>query len=460
MEFKLDYIVDDIKDFIENFLKVPHDEPLEHLQVEFIKRKKLSNTILNLHASDQAIVFSKLKDSEKESFIHEFGNILHEDVILFLEENLLYNFLDFIGFEKFCYFVAMLEFNETVEVLEKFSEEKRSEIMKNLPFKKRIQLKRSLSYPEYSCGRNMSVDYLSVPYWWTVARTKKYIKDSKKAIENEDGIIFVTDEERHLIGSISVIKLLNEDTADTINACYDAKVISVKVFDSIPDISHLFDQYDLDVIPVVNKGENIVGVLQLAEIIEYLQESSDKQALRRAGVFEAKTNTLFGITYARFIWLFINLLTAVFASYFISLFEDSIAKVTALAVLMPITASMGGNCGMQTSTVIIRSLFSGTVTRKQIFTEITIAILNGIILSVICGIGIWLFYGKILLGLVFAFALLITMFVAGVVGVLVPLMLKKLKIDPAVASSVFLTTATDVVGFLTLLFLGTVFLVR
>ena len=259
--------------------------------------------------------------------------------------------------------------------------------MKNLPFKKRIQLKRSLSYPEYSCGRNMSVDYLSVPYWWTIARTKKYIKDSKSAIENEDGIIFVTDEERRLIGSISVIKLLNEDAAETINSCYDNKVVSVKVFDSIPDISHLFDQHDLDLIPVVNKIGNIVGVLELSEIIEYLQKSSDKQALRRAGVFEAKSNTIFGIAYTRFIWLFVNLLTAVFASYFISLFEESIAKVTALAVLMPITASMGGNCGMQTSTVIIRALFLGTITRKQVLTEITIAVLNGFALSIICGLG-------------------------------------------------------------------------
>jgi len=448
MEFKLDYIIDDIKAFIE----------VDDLHEEFAKRKKLNHTISNLHASDQALVFTKLKEHEKEIFIHEFSNSLSEDIILFLENNLLFDFLELIGFERFCYFVAMLEFDETVEVLEKFSEERRAEIMKNLPFKKRIQLKRSLSYPEYSCGRNMSVDYLSVPYWWTVARTKKYIKDSKSAIENDDGIIFVTDEERHLIGSISVIKLLNEDVAETINSCYDSKAVSVKVFDSIPDISHLFDQHDLDLIPVVNKIGNIVGVLELSEIIEYLQKSSDKQALRRAGVFEAKNNTIFGIAYTRFIWLFVNLLTAVFASYFISLFEESIAKVTALAVLMPITASMGGNCGMQTSTVIIRALFLGTITKKQVLTEIIIAVLNGFALSIICGLGIWFLYGKIVLGLVFALSLLITMFVAGFVGVMIPIALKKLKIDPAVASSVFLTTATDVSGFLTLLVLGTVFL--
>ncbi len=444
----MDYIIDDIKTFIEG----------DDMHEEFAKRKKLHHTISNLHASDQAIIFSKLKEYEKEIFIHEFSTTLSEDIILFLENNLLFDFLSIVGFEKFCYFVAMLEFDETVEVLEKFSEEKRAEIMANLPFKKRIQLKRSLSYPEYSCGRNMSVDYLSVPYWWTIARTKKYIKDSKSAIENEDGIIFVTDEERHLIGSISVIKLLNEDVADIISSCCESKTVSVKVFDSIPDISHLFDQHDLDIIPVVNKIGNIVGVLELSEIIEYLQKSSDKQALRRAGVFEAKNNTLFGITYTRFIWLFVNLLTAVFASYFISLFEESIAKVTALAVLMPITASMGGNCGMQTSTVIIRALFLGTITRKQVLTEITIAVLNGFALSIICGLGIWFLYGKVVLGLVFALSLLITMFVAGFVGVMIPIALKKLKIDPAVASSVFLTTATDVSGFLTLLLLGTAFL--
>ena len=457
MEFKLDYIIEDIKNFIEN-LNQSHNNEIETSNSAIQQRTKLNKTISHLYASDQAIIFSKLKQNEKQIFIKKFSHILNEDIILFLEPHLLQDFLQIIGFEKFCYFVAMLEFDETVNILEKLEEEKRTEIMKNLPFKKRIQLKRSLSYPEYSCGRNMSVDYLSVPYWWTIARIKKYIKDSKKAIENEEATIFITDEEQRLIGSISVIKLLNENSSETVNAYYDQNTISVKVFDSIPEISHLFDQHDLDILPVTNKNGNIVGVLELSEIIEYLQEISDKRALRQAGVFESKTNTLFGITYTRFIWLFINLLTAVFASYFISMFEDSIAKITALAVLMPITASMGGNCGIQTSTVIIRSLFLDSITKKQIFTEISVAMLNGIGLSAICGACVWMFYHNAMLSVVFACSLLITMLVAGIVGVFIPIMLKKFKIDPAIASSIFLTTATDVTGFLTLLFLGTIIL--
>jgi magnesium transporter len=189
-----------------------------------------------------------------------------------------------------------------------------------------------------------------------------------------------------------------------------------------------------------------------------LQSQSDKQFLRRAGVFEAKSNTLFGVTYIRFIWLFINLLTGIFASFFISLFEDSIAKVTVLAVLMPITASMGGNCGTQTSTVIIRAIFVGDINKKQAIMECLVALFNGIALGFVCMISVWFFYSNFLLGMCFGLSILITLIAAGLSGVLIPIGLKKINIDPAVASTVFLTTVTDVIGFFTFLALGTIFL--
>ncbi len=463
MEFKIDYIINDVREFVEMY--IVNDESGENqndinTKDEFHSRKRLSHVIANLHASDQAIIFSKLKELEKLVFIRDFSGSINEDIVLFLETPLLYEMFGIVGLERFSYFVAMLEFDEAIEVLEKLDEEKRNNVMKMLPFKKRIQLKRSLSYPEYSCGRNMSVDYLSVPYWWTIARTKKYIKDSKTAIENEDGTIFVTDEERNVIGTVSIIKLLNEEPTSLINNCTDKDIITIKAYDSIPDIAHLYDQHDLDIIPVTNKHGNIIGVLELSEVVEYLQESSEKQVLRSVGIFENKSNTIFGIASLRFVWLIIDFCTAIVASYFISLFEDSIAKVTTLAVLMPIVSTMGGNCGSQTSTVIIRSIFVGNITRKQMITEISISLINGIGLAIICFLGVWLFYSNIILGAIFGVSVLITLFMAGICGVFIPLTLKKFKVDPPVGTSILLTTFTDICGFVTILLLGTIFLIK
>lgn len=457
MDFKIDHIIEDIREYIEVYIF--DEDSVKNSNNRGVVYKKLSSVIANLYASDQAIIYTKLKDSEHKIFLQEFITSINEDILLFLETHHLYEFLNIIGLEKFTYFVITLEFEEMIEVLEKFDEDKRGEIMALMPFKKRIQLKRSLSYPEYSCGRNMSVDYLSTPYWWTIARTKKYIKDSKTAIKNEDGTIFITDEERKVVGSVSIIKLLNEDPSHLMSSCADEDVIAVKVYDIIPDISHLFDDHNLDVIPVTNRNGHLVGVLNIAEVVEYLHESSEKQILRSVGIFETKSNTVFGIAKPRFLWLIVDFLTAVFASFFISLFEDSIAKVTTLAVLMPIISTMGGNCGSQTSTVIIRAIFVGNVTRKQIFNEVLVGLFNGVGLAVFCFLCVWLFFANFVLGAIFGVSILITLFIAGVSGVLIPLTLKRLKVDPAVATSICLTTITDISGFVTILLLGTIFLV-
>lgn len=458
MEFKIDYIVEDIQDFTKKYIDANKNNGQTLLDGEFKDRKKLYNIISNLHASDQAIIFTKLGDVERVVLIQEFTVALHEDIILFLEPVLLSDFFHAVGMDKFLYMLALIELDEVVEVLENFDEETRNQIIKLVPFKKRIKLKRSLSYPEFSCGRNMSVDFLSVPFWWTVARTKKYIKDSKKAIENEDGIIFVTDEEMKVIGTVSVIKLLNQEATQIISKIFDHEIISVKTYDSIPNIAYLFDQYDLDILPVVNKSGNIVGVLEIAEVVEYLQESSEKQILRSVGVFESKSNTVFGMAKPRFWWLVIDFFTAVCASYFISLFEGSIAKVTTLAVLMPIVSTMGGNCGSQTATVIIRSIFVGSITKKQMMNEIFISILNGIGLASLCFLAVWGFYGNMVLGAIFGVSVLLTLILAGLLGVLIPITLKKLKIDPPVGTSILLTTVTDICGFVAILSLGTIFL--
>lgn len=458
MEFKLDYIIDEILDFISSYI-TNDDDKKNPKEDEFQVRKKLAHAIENLYASDQALILTKLKENHRSIFLKEFIEVLDEDIILFIEQPLLDSMIEVIGMQKFVYFVAMLEFDKSISVLEHLDEEKRESVMQMLPFKRRIQIKRALSYPENSCGRNMSIDYLSAPYWWTVARTKKYIKDTHHAIENENGIIFITDEERKVIGTLSIIRLVNADGAEIVSNCFEKDVTTVKAYDSIEDVAPLFEQYDLDTIAVTNKVGHIVGILDFSDTVEHLQSQSDKQFLRRAGVFEAKKNTLFGIAYTRFIWLFINLMTATLAPMFISMFEESIAKVTILAVLMPIAASMGGNCGVQTSTVIVRALFVGDVTRKQIATECAVALLNGIALGSICTLVVSLLFSNFTLGAVFGFSIFANLCMAGFFGVLIPIVLKKLKIDPAVASAVFLTTATDVIGFFTFLMLGTIFLV-
>lgn len=455
MEFKIDYIVDSIQSLLSLYAI---DSEQKNFDIE--QKKKLQSTISNLHSSDQSIIFTKLKDIERQIFVKEFINYLHEDILLFLEKHDLYEFFQIIGLEKFLYFLALLEFDEMIEILENFNEETQTSIIKSLPFKKKIQIKRALSYPEFSCGRNMSINFLSVPYWWTVARTKKYIKDSKKAIENEEGNIFVTNEEKKVIGTISIIKILNEEQTQLIVNIFDKKIITVKAYDSIPEIANLFDQYDIDAIPVVNRTENIIGVLEISEVVEYLKESSDSHVLKSVGIFDSTNRTIFGMAFPRFLWLMINFLTAICASCFISFFEKSIAKVTTLAVLMPIVSTMGGNCGAQTATVIIRSIFTSSITKKQIITEISIALLNGICLAVICFFGVWFFYSNLILGAIFGFSIMLTLMLSGLCGVFIPIFLKKIKIDPPIGTSIMLTTITDCCGFATILFLGTIFLIK
>ena len=406
----------------------------------------------HLHEADFADVLEALNADERLATVKALGPDFDVTVLTELDETIRDELLEALPNKQLAEGLSDLETDDAIHLLEDLDKPDQTEILSFIPAPERAALERNLEYPEDSAGRLMQSDFIAVPPFWTVGDAIDHARETSD-LPDEFYELFVIDPAYRLIGRLPLYRLLRSKRPAKIQDIMDTEPQQVDVEMDQEEVARLFERYNLVSVPVIDESERLVGVITIDDIVDVIEEEADEDIKRLAGVAdeeEISDSTLATARY-RFPWLFVNLLTAIAASAVIAIFEDVIAQVVALAVLMPIVASMGGNAGTQSLTVAVRALatkdLTSANTRRIIYREAIVGFLNGVGFAAILGLGGFFSTQDPVIGLVLAAAMIINMLVAGLSGILVPITLQRLNFDPAVSSAVFVTTVTDVVGF-------------
>ncbi len=418
--------------------------------------RSLKKLIEPLHPADQADMLERLTDEQISDFLGLLGKSLDPEVLVYLDLNVQEKVIDFIGPKALAKAIPELHSDDAVEILQELEEADRNVIIKQLPKSDRILVEEALSFPESSAGRLMQREFLAFPGNWTVGQTIDHMRDQPQ--DNEDNFysVYIVDPAHRLLGVISLSRLLSAKRPVRLNNLMEANPRSVNVETDQEEVSLLFQQYGLVNMPVIDKVGRLLGVIIVDDIVDVINEEAEEDLQGLTGVSNLSITASFIETIkGRFSWLILNMFTAILASTVIGLFQEEIEKLVALAVLMPIVASMGGNAGTQTVTVAVRALatrqLNYTNLQKFVLKETWLGLVNGFLFAVLSVLLAYLWFGDKQIALIMGLAMIANLLFAGVLGTLIPLTLEKFNIDPAISSSVFLTTATDVIGFFTFL---------
>jgi len=421
----------------------------------------LNRTLKELHPSDSADLIENLIPENRTKLIEIEGFNLDPEIFIELNESIQTEIFILLSTESIVNILRRLESDNALKILENLDEKKKNTVLNKLPPKDRFILQEGLSYPEDSAARIMQREFTAIPSNWLVGQTIDYLRENKDLPE-EFLEIFIVDSDFKPIGTVPSSKVLRASRDSKMNLIMSEMQVLIPVDMDKEEVGRIFENYNLISAGVVDKTNKLVGMITGDDVVTVVKEEAEEDVLRLAGVGDEEiTDSVLKKTKRRFNWLLLNLFTALLATWVISKFGATIEQMVALAFLMPIVASMGGNAGMQTLAVTIRAiatkeLSSGNLT--QIVTkEFIIGVLNGIIFAAITALIVQLWFKEINLSILIAVAMVLNMMVAGLFGILVPVSLKKFNIDPAIASSVFVTTITDVIGFLSFLGIGAYF---
>jgi magnesium transporter len=439
-------------DFNKNFIST-FSEKINTGDLQFI-----SQTLKDLHPSDVANLIENLSYEVRLKLIQIESINIAPEIFIELNESIQGEVLQLLSIDSISNIIKRLESDDAVAILENLELDKKNLILDKLPPKDRFLLEEGLSYPEDSAARIMQREFTAIPSDWTVGQTIDYLRESKD-LPQEFLEIFIVDNEFKPIGIVPSSRVLRTARESKMNTIMRNMPVLISVNMDKEEVGQAFESYNLVSAGVVNKNNKLVGMITADDIVTVVQEEAEEDVLRLAGVGnEEITDSVLVKTKRRFNWLLINLATALLASWVISIFGAEIEKVVALAFLMPIVASMGGNAGMQTLAVTIRAIatkeLSSSNINKIVLKEFFIGVLNGIIFAIITGAVVQLWFKQLDLSIIIAASMVLNMIVAGLFGILIPVTLKKMNIDPALASSVFVTTVTDVIGFLSFLGIG------
>jgi magnesium transporter len=439
-------------DFNKNFITIFSDK-INNSDIQFINQ-----TLKDLHPSDVANLIENLSYDTRVKLIEIESFNIAPEIFIELNESIQGEVLKLLSINSIANIIKRLESDDAVSILENIEIEKKNLILDKLPPKDRFLLEEGLSYPEDSAARIMQREFTAIPSDWTVGQTIDYLRESND-LPQEFLEIFIVDNDFKPIGIVPSSRVLRTPREFKMNSIMRKMPVLISVNMDKEEVGHTFENYNLVSAGVVNKNNKLVGMITADDVVTVVQEEAEEDVLRLAGVGDEEiTDTVFVKTKRRFNWLLINLATALLASWVISIFGAEIEKVVALAFLMPIVASMGGNAGMQTLAVTIRAIatkeLSSSNINQIIGKEFFIGVLNGIIFAVITAVVVHLWFKQIDLSIIIAASMVLNMIVAGLFGILIPVTLKKMNIDPALASSVFVTTVTDVIGFLSFLGIG------
>ena len=439
------------KEFISTF-----SEKIEIGNVEFINQ-----TLKDLHEADVANLIENLSVGTRIKLIELESFDINPEIFIELNESVQSEVLQLLSIDSVIKIIRRLESDNAIKILENLEKDAKEKVLEKLPPKDKFLLEEGLSYPEDSAARIMQREFTAVPSNWTVGQTIDYLREDKDLPE-EFLEIFIVDSDFKPIGTVPSSRVLRTARELKMNSIMNEMPILISANMDQEEVGQAFENYNLVSAGVVNKNNKLVGMITVDDVVTVVQEEAEEDVLRLAGVGDEEiTDSVMVKTKRRFNWLLLNLFTALLATWVISNFGASIEQMVALAFLMPIVASMGGNAGMQTLAVTIRAIATKELSKSNfnrvVGKEFLIGILNGLIFAIITGVIVQLWFKQLNLSLLIGVSMILNMIVAGLFGILVPVSLKKLNIDPALASSVFVTTITDVIGFLSFLGLGSIY---
>ena len=414
--------------------------------------------VTGTHAADLADLIGLIAAEDRRLLIAHLGDGFDPEILTHLEDTVRAEVVEVLGTAHLAAAVSELDTDDAVDVLEDLDGATQRIVLDAVAPEERRALEASLAYPEDSAGRLMGRDFVAVPEFWTIGQTIDYMRGAPD-LPDEFHEVFVVNPSHHPIATLALDRILRSRRPVTVGEIMDRERRFIPGDMDQEEVAFLFQQYDLVSAGVVDGDGRLVGVITVDDILDVIEEEAEEDLMRLGGVAESDVNEpVVHATRSRFPWLLINLGTAILASAVIAFFDATIEQIVALAVLMPIVASMGGNAGTQTLTITVRALATRELTAtnalRLVNREVVVSMANGAALALLIGIIAALWYGEIGLGGVLAAAMIINMVVAGLAGTLVPLGLHRAGIDPALAATVFVTTVTDVVGFFVFLGLG------
>ena len=404
-----------------------------------------------LHPADIADLLEQVSDGLRSRLLHMWKGGIVGDVLSELDESIREDIIDGLNATELADAVRDLDSDDVVDLLEDLDEPQQEAILDALDDAERMVVEQSLSFPQDSAGRLMQREVVMAPEHWTVGQAIDYLRRHQDLPEQFYHIILI-DPRMRPTGYVTLGKLLGATTAAPLQEIIEDSFRTIPAEQPEKDVAYAFNHYHLISAPVVDADNRLVGVITIDDAMTVLDEEYEEDMMRLAGVGEGSlSDHVIETLKGRFPWLAVNLCTAIVASMVISMFEATIAQFVALAVLMPIVASMGGNAGTQSLTVAVRAIATKNLTTSNVWRvirrEVLVGLLNGIIFAVVLGLVGFFWFGSSIIGWVLALAMVLNMVIAGLAGTVVPVLLEKIGVDPALASGAFVTTVTDVVGF-------------
>lgn len=421
--------------------------------IEAADADRLNELAGDIHEADLGALLEALDPDDRPRLVELMGRDFDFAALTEVDDHVREEILEELEPETVAEGVRDLDSDDAVTILEDLDREDQEEILDALPALERVALQRSLDYPEDSAGRLMQTSLISAPPFWTVGQMIDHMRNSDPDDLPETFFeIFVVDPAHRLLGNVFLDKLMRTRRPVALSEIMDEDRRRVKVTDDREEVARLFERYNLVSVPVVDESDRLVGVITIDDVVDVIQEEASEDILALGGVTpnEELSDNVWWIARSRFLWLLVNLVTAFVASSVIGLFAGQVQQMVALAILVPIVASQGGNAATQTMTVAVRALATRELTAanamRVTLRETSVGLINGAAFGLLTAVAAGSWFGSAGIGVVIGLAMLTNLVAGALGGILIPTTLNRLGYDPAVASSPFVTTVTDVVG--------------
>ena len=416
-----------------------------------------------LTPADSAELLSKINEDERDELLGMYSEAIDAETFTEMDPELARKILIDMPTDDVASIISELESDDALELVEYLDEPFQHDVIHKLSAKTRLALEEGLSFPEDSAGRLMQRETVAVPEFWTVGKTIDYLRTAAEDLPEDFFDVFIISPTYHIIGEIPLNRLVRAKRSEKLANLVLEESHTIPAEMDQEAVADIFRRDNIISAPVVDNDGRLIGVITIDDIVDVIDEEAGEDILRLAGVDQGDLyRAVLSTTGTRFRWLFVNLLTAIIASIVISFFDATIEQIVTLAVLMPIVASMGGNAGTQALTVAVRALatneLSETNSWRVIWKEILVGTLNGFAFAIITGLVTAFWFDAPLIGAVIAAAMLINLIIAGLFGAAIPIFLSRIGSDPAISSTVLLTTVTDVIGFFAFLGLAAIVL--
>lgn len=413
--------------------------------------------------TDMAELLTKIDPDKRQQLVDILGDVIDPEAFSYIDQDIRYDLFETMPAPRIAAIVNGLESDDAISLINDLEDDRQREILRHLSRKVRAAIEEGLTFDEDSAGRLMQREFVAVPQFWTVGKTVDYLRAAADNLPPSFYDLFIVDHAHRFVGSITLSRVLCAQRNVRVEALTGEDHVTIPVDMDREQVAHLFRRKDLLSAPVVDEDDKLIGMITVDDIVDVIDEEAEEDIMKLGGVSDSDIyRPTWATARSRSTWLAVNLITAFIAASVISQFEQVIGKIVALAVLMPIVAGMGGNAGTQTMTVVIRALatkeLSKSNTWRMVGKEFAVGSINGTVFALLVGSVVWWWFGAAELAGVIAAAMVINLTVAGLAGILIPVALDRIGIDPAPSAGVFLTTVTDVTGFLAFLGLATIML--